>query len=347
MHSQWIAAAPAGQKGGGVDRGVAPRVAFLPVSERFGEYILEKPLAKGGMAELFIAHHGDTGARVVVKRLLPEMERRQDVVDLFLTEADIGQLLRHDNVVTVVDAGETGGHYYLVMEFVDGLDTDHLLADAWYQRRPIPPHIALRIAVDALRGLHFAHELHSPQGTRFGLVHRDVSPDNLFVTRDGMTKVADFGIAKLSQLEGVTQTGSLKGKLTYMAPEQVLGRALDGRADGYALALVVYEMLSSVRPYGPVPGESEIDHLLRVRRGDFRRLGKVEPELPRPVTRAVDRMLRTSRFWRFGSCGAFADALERAATRSNLFASRAEVAAHVASAVARHPEVTAARARFG
>ncbi len=317
------------------------------MSERFGDYLLEKPLAKGGMAELFVARHVESGARVVVKRLLPEMEGRQDVVDLFLTEADVGQLLRHDNVVTVVDAGEIGGHYFLVMEFVDGLDADHLLADAWFQKRPIPPRVALRIAVDALRGLHFAHELHSPQGTRFGLVHRDVSPDNLFVTRDGITKVADFGIAKLSQLEGVTQAGFLKGKLTYMAPEQMQGRELDGRADGYALALVLYEMLSSVRPYAPRPGESEIDHLMRVRRGDFRRLSSLEPELPRPVTRTVDRMLRTWRFLRFGSCGAFADALERAATGADVFASRAEVADHVAGAVARHPEVAAARARFG
>lgn len=317
------------------------------MSERFGDYVLEKPLAKGGMAELFVARHAGSGARVVVKRLLPEMERRQDVVDLFLTEADVGQLLRHDNVVAVVDAGEIGGHYFLVMEYVDGLDTDHLLADAWYQKRPIPAPIALRIAVDALRGLHFAHELHSPQGTRFGLVHRDVSPDNLFVTRDGTTKVADFGIAKLSQLEGVTQAGFLKGKLTYMAPEQVQGLGLDGRADGYALALVLYEMLSSVRPYAPQPGESEIDHLMRVRRGDFRRLGSLEPDLPRPVTRAVDKMLRTWRFWRFPSCGAFADALERAATGAGVFASRSEVADHVRAAVARHPEVAAARARFG
>ena len=175
------------------------------MAERFGDYELVRPLARGGMAELFFARHVDKDLDVVVKRLLPEMEQRQDVVDLFLTEADIGQLLRHDNVVRVVDAGEvvnsSGGHYFLVMEFVDGLDADHLLSDAWKEKAPIPPPVALRIAVDALRGLHFAHELRSPQGTRFGLVHRDVSPDNLFVTSSGATKVADFGIAKLA-LEG-------------------------------------------------------------------------------------------------------------------------------------------------
>ncbi len=317
------------------------------MGEHFGDYVLEKPLAKGGMAELFVAHHVSTNARVVVKRLLPQMESRQDVVDLFLTEADIGQLLRHPNVVAVVDAGEVAGHYFLVMEFVDGLDADHLLADAWYLKRPIPGPIALRIAVDALRGLQFAHELRSPSGTRFGLIHRDVSPDNLCVTGQGLTKVADFGIAKLSQLEGVTQAGFLKGKLTYMAPEQVEGRELDGRADGYALALVLYEMLSSTRPNAARAGESEIDHLMRVRRGDFRRLSRIEPTLPRAVTKAVDKMLRTWRMWRFGSCGVFADALERAAADAGALASHADVAAHVAAAVSRSAEVAAARARFG
>ncbi|HEY1099646.1 MAG TPA: serine/threonine-protein kinase [Myxococcota bacterium] len=305
------------------------------MSEPFGEYELDRPLARGGMAELFLAHHRSNGARVVVKRLLPEMENRQDVVDLFLTEADVGQLLRHDNVVRVVDAGDVDGHYFLVMEFVDGLDADHLLADAWYEKRPIEPAIALRIAIDALRGLHFAHELTSPQGNRFGLVHRDVSPDNLFVTTSGTTKVADFGIAKLATLEGATQVGLLKGKLTYMAPEQVQGKPLDGRADGFALALVLYEMLSSVRPFSARDGESEIEQLLRLRRGELRSLRSLEPDLPKGVSRTVDKMLRAWRFLRFSSCGTFADALERAATDAGMLATREQVGAFVVAARAR------------
>ncbi|MDP2342898.1 MAG: serine/threonine-protein kinase [Deltaproteobacteria bacterium] len=305
------------------------------MSERFGDYELVSPLARGGMAELFIARHTGSGQNVVVKRLLPEMEARQDVVDLFLTEADIGQLLRHDNVVRVLDAGEVDGHYFLVMEHVDGLDADHVLADAWREKAPIPAPVALRVAVDALRGLHFAHELTSPQGTRFGLVHRDVSPDNLFLTSSGQTKVADFGIAKLASLEGATQVGLLKGKLTYMAPEQVQGRALDGRADGYALSLVLYEMLSSVRPYATREGESEVQHLMRVRDGSMRSLSSLEPDLPRGITRAVGKMLRAWRFWRFSSCGAYADTLEKAASSSGLLGSYGDVAAHVAMVRAR------------
>ena len=298
--------------------------------ERFGDYVLEAPLAKGGMAELYRARRAD-GALVVVKRLLPEMEKRPDVVDLFLTEADVGQMLRHENVVCVLDAGEVDGRYFLAMEYVDGVDAERCIADAWKQECPIPRRVALRIAVDALRGLHFAHELKSPQGTRFGLVHRDVSPDNLFITREGVTKLGDFGIAKLAELEGVTQTGLIKGKIAYMSPEQVRGLPLDGRADAFSLALVLYEMLSSSRPFAMREGESEVDALLRVRAGRVRAIGRLEPDLPRRVSGVVDKALRAWRFWRFKSCGAFADALELAASSSGILGSHDDVAAHVAA----------------
>ena len=302
--------------------------------ERFGDYLLEAPLAKGGMAELFRARRAD-GRVVVVKRLLPAMEQRPDVVDLFLTEADVGQMLRHENVVSVLDAGEVDGRYFLVMEYVDGIDAERCIADAWRQETPIPRPVALRIAVDALRGLHFAHELTSPQGTRFGLVHRDVSPDNLFITRDGVTKLGDFGIAKLAELEGVTQAGLIKGKIAYMSPEQVRGVVLDGRADAFSLALVLYEMLSSARPFAMREGESEVDALLRVRAGRVRSLGRLERDLPPRVVSVVDKALRSWRFWRFKTCGAFADALESAAAGAGMLGGHADVAAHVAAVLGR------------
>jgi len=309
--------------------------------EQFGDYVLERPLARGGMAELFRARRSD-GSEVVLKRLLPEMEVRNDVVDLFLTEADIGRQLRHDHIVQVLDAGEVDGHYFLAMEFVDGLDADHILTECWYEQRPLATGVAMRICVDALRGLHYAHTLRSPQGTHFGLVHRDVSPDNLFVTSSGRTKVADFGIAKLASIEGLTQTGLIKGKITYMAPEQLQSLALDGRADGYALALILYEMLSSSRPFGQRSHESEVDHLMRVREGRIKALTSLEPQLPRAVTKPVDKMLRAWRFWRYPSCAAFADALEKGARAHGLFATDADVAAAVAHARRRRAERGAA-----
>jgi eukaryotic-like serine/threonine-protein kinase len=301
------------------------------VPEVFGDYELLSPLAKGGMAELFRARDRRNSETVVVKRLLPEMEERQDIVDLFLTEADVGQMLRHENVGAVTDAGEVDGRYFIAMEYVDGLDAERLLADAWKRQEPISRRVAIRIAVDALRGLHAAHALKSPQGTLFGLVHRDVSPDNLFITKDGITKVADFGIAKLAAMEGATQAGLIKGKLSYMAPEQVQGKELDGRADAFSLALVLYEMLSSARPFAPLEGESEVDTLLRVRKGSVKSLRKLERDLPKQVGSVVDKALRASRFWRWQSCAQFADALQIAAQSSGLMGSRDDVASAVAT----------------
>lgn len=281
------------------------------------------------MAELFVARHIASGTTVVIKRLLKEMEARPDIVDLFLTEADVGRLLRHENIVAVLDAGEVNGRYFIVMEYIDGLDAERLLADAWQQQEPLPRAVALRICIDALRGLHAAHELRSPQGTHFGLVHRDVSPDNIFITGNGTAKLADFGIAKLASIEGATLIGLVKGKLMYMSPEQVKGRPLDARADAFSLALVLYEMLSTARPFAALEGESELGNILRVRSGRVRSLGRLERDLPKPIVRVVDKALRAMRFLRFRSCGDFADALEHAAKTAALFGTRAEVAAYV------------------
>jgi eukaryotic-like serine/threonine-protein kinase len=303
--------------------------------EAFGDYDLERPLAKGGMAELYVARHRASGGHVVVKRLLPEMEKRPDVVDLFLTEADVGRLLRHDNVVAVLDAGEVEGRYFIAMEYVDGLDAERVLADAWKHSTEIPLRVVTRIGVDAARGLAGAHALTSPQGTTFGLVHRDVSPDNLFLTRGGVTKVADFGIAKLATLEGVTATGMLKGKLTYMSPEQVHGVQLDGRADEFSLALVLYEMISRARPFAALDGESEVETLLRVRRGSMRSLRRLEPDIPKAVARAIDRALRRTRWLRFKSCDAFADTLEAAAREAGVLGTHDDVARFVADVLTR------------
>lgn len=301
------------------------------LQERFGDFELLSLLAKGGMAELFCARHLPTNQLVVVKRLLPELENRPDVVEMFLTEADIGRMIVHDNVVRVLDAGEFANQYFIVLEYVDGTDVERLLSHAWDNGRPVPADIVIRLGVDALRGLHAAHELTSPQGTRFGLVHRDVSPDNLFICRTGITKVADFGIAKLAHIEGVTSTGMIKGKLSYMSPEQVNSKPLDGRADMFSLALILLEMLSGKRPFAPVDGESEIDTLMRVRKGRVPSLASLEKQLPKNVTKTIDKALRKWRWRRPKTCEAFAAELEFEAATADLLATPQEVAQFIDS----------------
>ena len=305
--------------------------------EQFGDFELLSLLAKGGMAELFMARHVSSNNLVVVKRLLPELQDRPDVIEMFLTEADVGRMLTHDNVVRVLDAGEVNGRYYIVMEYVDGTDVENVLARAWRTGTPLPVDIIFRIGVDALRGLHAAHTLRSPQGTEFGLVHRDVSPDNLFITRGGLTKVADFGIAKLAHIEGVTTTGLLKGKLTYMSPEQTNGKALDGRADMFAMALILFEMLTSERPFSQQAGESEIDTLMRVRKGKVPNIGTLEPKLDKKCAKTIDKALRRWRPFRFKTCEEFAAELEFHAACADLLATRDELAGFVARFQAETP----------
>ena len=298
-------------------------------STPFGDFDLVSPLAKGGMAELFMARHRPTNQLVVIKRLLPEFLDREDVIELFLTEADIGRMMQHENVVRIFDAGEVDGVYYIVMEYIDGPDVERVLSHALSNHKMVPPDLVLRIGVDALRGLHSAHHLKSPQGTFFGVVHRDVSPDNLFITRAGVTKVADFGIAKLANMEGVTSTGLLKGKMTYMAPEQVRSTQLDGRADEYTLALILFEMLSGKRPFQQQPGESEVETLMRVRKGKVPSLMDFDPTVAPSICKVIDKALRRWRFFRYKTCGAFADALEFEAAKLDILATREELAAYV------------------
>ena len=300
---------------------------------RFGEYELGSRLAKGGMAEIHRAVHLPTDSEVVIKRLLPEMKSRDDIVDLFLTEADVGGLLDHENIVKVLDAGETEGDYFIAMEFIDGCDAEALLEHSWSNKHALPVPLVCRIGVDSLRGLHHAHTLKTAQGKSFGLIHRDISPDNLFITKSGITKVADFGIAKLSAIEGSTQTGLIKGKLSYMSPEQVQGQELDGRTDAFSMALVLFEMLASVRPFARKEGESEIDNLMRVRTGKVPNVRRSEPKVPKAVAKTIDKALRRWRSFRFSDCGAFADALEAAARIDNVLASREDLGEHVTSIV--------------
>lgn len=295
----------------------------------FGDYQLQHLLATGGMAELFVAHHKHTGDRVVVKRLLAHMERQPDMVELFITEADIGMLLEHDHIVRVLAAGEANGQYYLAMEYVEGPDVASLLAQARVVGADVPLPVAMRIGIDALRGLHAAHTLVSPQGTPFGLVHRDISPDNLFVTTAGLTKVSDFGIAKLANIEGRTAAGLIKGKITYMSPEQVDGRPLDGRADAFGLALVLMQVLTGERPFGPRPGESELELYTRVRKGRAPKMRKIAPHLPAPVAKVLDRALRRTRWLRHKDCAVFADRLEAAADKAGRLGTHADVAAFI------------------
>ncbi|MEJ7732108.1 MAG: protein kinase [Polyangiaceae bacterium] len=217
---------------------------------RLGRYALFDEIAAGGMATVHIGRLlGEAGfARTVaIKRLHRHFARAPEFVAMFVDEARLAARIRHPNVVSTLDVVAEGGELFLVMEYVQGESLSRLFRALSAQGEPLPARIAVSIAAGVLYGLHAAHEARSEQGQPLQLVHRDVSPQNVIVDIDGVARVLDFGIAKAASRVHATREGQLKGKLAYMAPEQIMHRVADRRSDIYAVSVVLWEMLTGRR----------------------------------------------------------------------------------------------------
>src|SRR5438552_5671450 len=217
-----------------------------------GKYKLLRLIASGGMAEVYLARQaGAAGFEklVCLKRILPHLARDRQFVEMFLNEARLAARLDHPNIVSIYDLGEANGNYFIAMEFIDGpsLRAVHKLSAERNELLPIPE--ICKIISMAAGGLQYAHDLADDKGEPLHLVHRDISPDNLLVHRNGSAKVVDFGIAKAANSSSQTRTGTLKGKVAYMPPEQLRGEQLDRRTDVFALGVVLYELLTGKRPW--------------------------------------------------------------------------------------------------
>ena len=217
-----------------------------------GRYELLLPIAAGGMAMVWAARvKGTRGFQkiVAVKTMLSKLSEDAQFEQMFLDEASLASQIRHPNVVEISDLGEQEGVLYLAMEWIDGVPLNQLMKAA----KPaggVPLPIAVRIVMNACAGLHAAHELRDAKGQLIGLVHRDVSPQNILVTYDGVSKVVDFGVAKATAMGGgATVAGQLKGKVSYMAPEQVRGEAIDRRVDIFAMGIVLYALTTGKHPF--------------------------------------------------------------------------------------------------
>ena len=222
-----------------------------PDSPWLGRYRLRSRLTRGGMAELFLAvQAGPAGyeKEVVIKRVLPYLARDERFVSMFLDEARLAARLSHPNIVQVLDFGEVEGTYFLCLERLVGLDLAAILRASRQKARPVPAPVAATILSAACEALHYAHTLADAEGRGYGIIHRDVSPSNVFVTSHGAVKVLDFGIAKAHLQSSQTEPGQLKGKFKYMSPEQLLGEPLDARSDVFSLGVVLYELLTGARP---------------------------------------------------------------------------------------------------
>ncbi len=301
----------------------------------FGRYALQRRLAVGGMAEIFVAEvPGIAGfsKKIVLKLILPELAKDPEFVAMFVNEAKLASEMTHPNIAQVLELGEVEGRYYIAMEYVSGIDLASLIRDAAAAGETVPLDIAVRIVVDILSGLHFAHELKAPDGTALNIVHRDVSPHNVLVARDGGVKVTDFGIAKASNSSSRTRSGIVKGKLAYMAPEHAFAKPLDRRADLFAAALIFYEMATGKRVYS---AEDDLALIHMAREGSIPPLYQVVPAVPLQVSEIISQALAPNPEDRFEDCETFASALSAV---SEKVAATSEVGAYVRSFV--HDEPT-------
>ena len=298
------------------------------MAAQIGRYELERPLARGGMAELFVAKLVDDAGfarRVAVKRALPELQRDRGFAEMFRAEARLAASLAHHNIVAVHDLGEDSAGFFLVMELLHGADVGAVLRAA---PDVVPLPIVLAIASDACAGLHHAHERYGADGVALGIVHRDVSPQNLFVTFDGCTKLLDFGIAKAIDKIGdrETRTGTLRGKVPYMSPEQCRGEQLDRRTDVFSLGIVLWELVTGERLFGALD-ESDFEVFKQIVERDApdptTRRADTPPELARVIAKALSR----DRAARYPTIAALHDDLDRAGVP----ATAREVGAYIAA----------------
>jgi serine/threonine-protein kinase len=290
----------------------AAAVDLLPHST-LGRYELLVPLARGGMAMVWAARlKGNRGFEklVAVKTMLPGMSDNAEFEKMFLDEATLAARIRHPHVVEILDLGEQDKILYIVMEWVEG-EPLNVVMNAAASRGGIPVPIGIRIAMQACAGLHAAHELQDEHGQALGLVHRDVSPQNLLVTYSGVTKVADFGIAKaMARGGGSTQVGEVKGKVAYMAPEQALGDSVDRRADVFGLGILLYQLATGTHPYR---GDTDAETFARIALGDqvvFPR--RLAADYPPSLEAVMLKALAKDPDQRYASANALLRALDKA-----------------------------------
>ena len=305
--------------------------------ERFGQYTLLEKIAAGGMAEVWKARmRGVEGFQktVAIKKILPHMTDNSEFVGMFIDEAKLAAQLSHPNIVHIYDLGKIGRDYYIAMEYVEGKDLRSLMNAGRRKGIRLPLALALFIAARLASALDYAHRKRDFEDRDMGLVHRDVSPQNVLLSLEGDVKLCDFGIAKAVSKAGQTQMGALKGKLQYMSPEQAWGRPVDARSDLFSLGAVLFEMLTGERLF---TGDTEIAVLEAVRQGQIRPARQFDPSIPAAVEEIVSRALAHDSQHRFSSAGEMKQRIEAVLHTLNLSPGPTDLAAYVQRVLEEEP----------
>ena len=304
----------------------------------FGRYEIVNHLARGGMAEVLLARTlGIEGfeRHVVIKRIGAEQARDEIHVQMFLDEARLAAALHHHNIVQVHDIGEEQGEYFFVMEYVHGEDVRRFLTEVSRRGKRVPLEHVLAIITAAAAGLHHAHEQCGPNRVPLGIVHRDVSPENILVGYDGSVKVADFGIAKATHRSLKTESGIRKGKVSYMSPEQCVGLPVDRRSDIFALGIVLYESLTARRLF---KAGNDFLTMRAIVRNKIPPPSTVWPQIPLELEGIVMKALSPCPDARYATADEMRIALEDFAAKIGLRASPTALADYMKALFGERPE---------
>jgi serine/threonine-protein kinase len=282
------------------------------------------------MATVFLARRAGVGGFqrfVAIKRLHPHLAEEAEFVEMFLDEARLAALIHHPNVVSITEVGANERGYYLVMDYVEGDTLARLLSIAAERNTVMPIGIGLRIVIDMLTGLHAAHELSDEQGKPLGLVHRDVSPQNVLVGVDGIARLVDFGVARAATRLAGTRVGQLKGKIAYMSPEQAAAdESIDRRADVFAAGIVLWEVLTGRRLFKSTNDAATLSRVVTERiEPPVNVVDGIDSRLSDICMKALERPLAR----RYQTAAQFADQLEHAASRKGILATGREVTAYI------------------
>jgi serine/threonine protein kinase len=278
-------------------------------SQSGNKYILLDLIGVGGMAEVYRCKlSGQRGFEkiVVLKKLLPQVAQDTVVVENFIYEARLAALLQHENIVHIYDFGELDGSYFIAMEYLFGKDLYSIIHQAKETGKPIDLENSLLITSKICEGMHYAHDLKDLQQQPLNIIHRDLSPHNVFVTYDGKIKIIDFGIARAELFDNRTKAGVIKGKISYMSPEQLSDNQIDLRSDIFSIGILLYEMLSGQRMF-----KGDTASLIRqCMQADYEKLEQVRPDLFPGVYEIVDKALQKDRTKRYQTCSEMREAIE-------------------------------------
>ena len=278
-------------------------------SQQFGKYQLLQKIAVGGMAELYRAKvTGDHGfeKRVAIKKILPHLSDEGNLVKAFIDEAKLAALLQHENIIQIYDFGSIDGEYFIAMEYLFGKDLRKLIHKLRKKGSPLDLESTLYIISRICAGLDYSHKLKDLQGKPLNIIHRDINPQNIFLTYEGQVKIIDFGIAKAANHNSTTHECLVKGKIAYMSPEQVSGSKVDGGSDLYSLGTTLYQLTTGQLPFVADSFAALAHKICNDKQVDAT---KIRGDLPACLNRIINKAMRKQREDRYKDGAQMAKAL--------------------------------------